>query len=189
MTATTDRRTELTDAAIATLAELGMRGLTHRAVDRAAGVAEGSTSYYFRTREALLEATVARLSDLTLSRMGALPRPATTLDGLADMITTWVSAMVTEGRAALLARYELSLEATRRPALREHLRRTGAVFRELATEQLVAIGTPDAERRGRDLVAYLDGLMFDEVAGAGGGTLDRDRLAAAVRDLLGVLTG
>ena len=47
------RRAEIADAAISTLARDGMRGLTHRAVDRAAGLPEGSASYYFRTRQAL----------------------------------------------------------------------------------------------------------------------------------------
>ena len=55
------RRAEIADTAITTLARDGMRGLTHRAVDRAAGLPEGSASYYFRTRQALLKATVERL--------------------------------------------------------------------------------------------------------------------------------
>src|SRR5512133_616737 len=59
------RRAEIADAAISTLARDGMRGLTHRAVDRTAGLPEGSASYYFRTRQALLQATVERLAELT----------------------------------------------------------------------------------------------------------------------------
>ena len=55
------RRALIADAAISTLARDGMRGLTHRAVDRTAGLPEGSASYYFRTRQALLQATVERL--------------------------------------------------------------------------------------------------------------------------------
>ena len=54
-----DRRTEILDAALRVLAEHGMRGLTHRAVDAAAGIAPGSTSYYFRSRSALVEGCVA----------------------------------------------------------------------------------------------------------------------------------
>jgi hypothetical protein len=47
---------EIADAAIGLLAAEGMRGLTHRTVDRAADLPKGSTSYYFRTRQALLQA-------------------------------------------------------------------------------------------------------------------------------------
>ena len=63
------RRALIADAAISTLARDGMRGLTHRAVDRAAGLPEGSASYYFRTRQALLQATVERLAELTSTDM------------------------------------------------------------------------------------------------------------------------
>ena len=63
------RRALIADAAISTLARDGMRGLTHRAVDRTAGLPEGSASYYFRTRQALLQATVERLAELTTTDM------------------------------------------------------------------------------------------------------------------------
>jgi DNA-binding transcriptional regulator YbjK len=59
-----DRRTEILDAALRVLAEHGMRGLTHRAVDAAAAIAAGSTSYYFRSRSALVEGCVARLLEI-----------------------------------------------------------------------------------------------------------------------------
>src|ERR1700755_62750 len=42
-------------AAVHVVAEQGLRGLTHRAVDRQAGLPEGSCSAYLRTREALLD--------------------------------------------------------------------------------------------------------------------------------------
>ncbi len=42
------------------LAESGARGLTHRAVDLAAGVPTGTASNYFASRDALIEALVER---------------------------------------------------------------------------------------------------------------------------------
>ncbi|WFR73994.1 TetR family transcriptional regulator [Prescottella defluvii] len=36
----------IADAAVTLIAQQGLRALTHRAVDRAAGIPEGSTSYY-----------------------------------------------------------------------------------------------------------------------------------------------
>ncbi|MBA4101971.1 MAG: TetR family transcriptional regulator, partial [Arthrobacter sp.] len=59
-----DRRTHLLDAALAVVADKGMKGLTHRAVDAAAQVAEGTTSNYFRNRTALVEAVLDRLEHL-----------------------------------------------------------------------------------------------------------------------------
>ena len=75
------RRALIADAAISTLARDGMRGLTHRAVDRAAGLPEGSASYYFRTRQALLQATVERLAELTSTDMLGSDLRVPTLDG------------------------------------------------------------------------------------------------------------
>ncbi len=49
------RQTRIADVAIKTLARDGMRGLTHSADDRAAGLPQGLASYY-RTRQALLQA-------------------------------------------------------------------------------------------------------------------------------------
>src|SRR6188768_1321966 len=49
----TPRRRELLEAAVQVVADEGLRGLTHRAVDRRAGLPEGTCSAYFRTRQAL----------------------------------------------------------------------------------------------------------------------------------------
>ncbi len=47
-----NRREELLDAAISVLGERGIHGLSHRAVDAVARLPTGSTSNYFRTRDA-----------------------------------------------------------------------------------------------------------------------------------------
>src|SRR4051794_30664127 len=59
-----DRLVLIGDTAIRLLVERGMRGLTHRAVDESAGIPAGSTSYYARTRAALLELALARMTVL-----------------------------------------------------------------------------------------------------------------------------
>ena len=46
------------------LAGQGARGLTHRAVDQAAGLPSGTTSNYARTRAALLTLALARIAEL-----------------------------------------------------------------------------------------------------------------------------
>ena len=58
------RARQVADAAIAVLADHGARGLTHRAVDQAAGLPPGTTSNYARTREALLTLTLTRIAEL-----------------------------------------------------------------------------------------------------------------------------
>jgi DNA-binding transcriptional regulator YbjK len=178
----TDRRTVIADAAIATIAREGMRGFTHRAVDRTAALAEGSTSYYFRTREALIFAALARMAELDTLDVGDVPDQGTVdLETLTDLLTAVMHQWLTTGRERTLARYELTLESTRRPELREKMAEYGTTFRQMAEKTLAAAGASEPERRGRTLVAHLDGLALHELTRVGGGESD---LRAACRDLL-----
>src|SRR6266581_3202331 len=181
------RQTEIADAAIATLARDGMRGLTHRAVDRAAGLPEGSASYYFRTRQALLQATVERLAELTSTDMP--PLPGHDLDTLAGVTAGLVESWLTTGRERQLARYELALEATRRPELRQALVTAGAAIRAIVAGQFAAAGARQPDQRAADFVAFLDGLLFDQIAGAGARKLTSADLRGAIRALLASVTG
>ncbi|GAB3971239.1 TetR family transcriptional regulator [Plantactinospora veratri] len=65
------RRAELADAAIALLAETGVHGVTHRAVEKRAGLPPGTASNYFRSREALLVAAADRVGELHYADMDA----------------------------------------------------------------------------------------------------------------------
>jgi DNA-binding transcriptional regulator YbjK len=193
------RRAEIADAAISTLARDGMRGLTHRAVDRAAGLPEGSASYYFRTRQALLQATVERLAELDSTDMPpgtgmppttGLPAPSgQDLDAFAAAAARIVESWLTSGRGRQLARYELALEATRRPELRQVLVASGATIRAMVASQFAAAGVRQPGERAADFVAFLDGLLFDQIAGAGARELTSADLRATIRALLAAVTG
>jgi len=187
------RRAEITDAAISTLARDRMRGLTHRAVDRAAGLPEGSASYYFRTRRALLQAAVERLAELTNTDMlggaAALPLPDLDLDDLAAMTAALIEGWLTTGRERQLARYELSLEATRRPELRQTLVASGAAIRAVVADLFAGAGVVEPRQRAADFAAFLDGLLFDQIAGAGGRELTGADLRATISRLLMAVTG
>jgi hypothetical protein len=176
------------DTALALLAERGMRGLTHRAVDEAAGLPAGSTSNLARTRAALLELAVDRLVDLETARfagLGAAGAPAGLGDPdvLAESLAEFVHGLLTVGRVATIARYELALEATRRPELRRAYDEAGRRYRGAAVALLAAAGSADPERHGRQLVAYLDGLVFDAIAGAGR-EFGREELRRGIREVL-----
>ena len=187
------RRAEIADAAITTLARQGMRGLTHRAVDRAAGLPEGSASYYFRTRQALLQATVERLAELDSTDIlptTSLPvMSGHELDTFAAISAAIIEGWLTTGRERQLARYELALEATRRPELREALVASGAAIRAMVASQFAAAGIRQPGQRAADFVAFVDGLVFDQIAGAGARNLTSADLVAAIRTLLAAVTG
>jgi AcrR family transcriptional regulator len=221
----TDRFAALTDAAIDVLADLGMRGLTHRAVDTRAGLPQGTTSAYFRTRKTLIEAVVRRLADLDRADLdradlaaghlpsaagsppvavaaGHLPStadsPSIALDdvdaaaaGIAAVLDRWM----TVARNRTLARYACLLEATHHPELRTILGH-GDAFRAQAATMLAAAGAPHPDRAGAHLVACIDGLLFDRLAGAGsrdapppGTPENRADLATAIATLLRAFAG
>lgn len=185
MTSTTaDRRTLIADAAISTLAASGMRGFTHRAVDRAAELPEGSTSYYFRTRQALLHATLARMAELDRADIGVLPHPGGTadVDDLAALMAALAVRWLTVVRERTLARFELHLESTRRQDLHTEMTTFGAGFRAMAVELLTQFGVPEPRRRGLALVASFDGLVLHQLVGAG--RLSDAELLASCRDMV-----
>lgn len=181
----------ITDAALALLAERGMRGLTHRAVDERAGLPQGSTSNYARTRQSLLEATVRRLAEREARVLAPeeLPTPGAVPDGAGEagaaspggppgpagppgpdvLIAALALALhryLTRHPDLLVCRYELALEATRRPELRAFYDATGRQFREPLEALMAAAGSPEPERHALSLVAWCEGLMFSCAAGA-----------------------
>lgn len=174
MTAREDgtRLTLIADTAIRLLAERGMRGLTHRAVDEAAGLPQGSTSNHARTRAALLKAAVRRLTVLE----GAVLSPEEMKDAtrrpggpgpLAELLAAALHRHLTRNRTLLVARYELALEATRRPELRTDYDRTGIEdFAGPLRELLRAAGSTSPERHALSLQAWCDGILFTCTAGS-----------------------
>ncbi|MBD0844474.1 TetR/AcrR family transcriptional regulator [Streptomyces sp. TRM68416] len=156
------------DTALALLAERGMRGLTHRAVDEAAGLPQGSTSNLARTRQALLELAVRRLAEreARVLALDELPDPRGDADAVVDALALAAHRSLTRNRDLTLARYELALEATRRPELRAYYDTAGARFRDRLTALLTALGSTDPARHVLSLVAWADGLLFSCVAGS-----------------------
>jgi DNA-binding transcriptional regulator YbjK len=162
----------IADTALALLAERGMRGLTHRAVDEAAGLPQGSTSNHARTRQALLEAAVRRLAEREAAVLTVTEMPAA-LGGedrggsaLLDGLSLALHRYLTEHSGLLVARYELALEATRRPELREFYDRTGGRFRGPLVAMMAEAGSPEPERHALTLIAWCEGLMFSCAAGS-----------------------
>ncbi|MFI6805271.1 TetR/AcrR family transcriptional regulator [Streptomyces luteogriseus] len=180
------------DTALALLAERGMRGLTHRAVDEAAALPQGSTSNLARTRQALLELAVRRLADreARVLALHEMPDPAAGTGSLADALALAAHRALTNNRALTLARYELALEATRRPELRAFFDATGARFRDQLTALVTGMGSTDPARHTLSLIAWADGLMFSCVAGSfGADTPSLEEVRAGLRELLEGMLG
>lgn len=177
-------------AAVEVVAANGMRGLTHRAVDREAQLPQGSCSSYLRTRCALQNALAsfvsARLTtdirDLSEGLELETGELETAIAATNQLFLGWLSTP-----ALLIAKLELTLEASRDDELAEVF---GVWRRELVkvvNDILVEAGRDHSSAQAETLVAALDGILL--------GALLRPReeqadyLFACLDQLMGPLIG
>ena len=137
-----ERRRDLCDAAIQLLADDGAKGLSHLKVDRKAGVPDGTTSFYFRTRSALLRAVAERLAELDLAespvrrrRLRRSGRQPVALAAVAGGHSSRHEPQLSRTKA----RYELTMQAARDPSLAAILQRATDEFTKLHREILVQL--------------------------------------------------
>jgi AcrR family transcriptional regulator len=147
----------IVDSAISVLAARGARGLTHRAVDKQAGLSPGSTSYYFRTRAALVEAANTRLVQLDSQDV-----TETRGQGGMALMFRWLAP---EYRPRLVARFELFLDATRNPSTMRILDAPRNWFFEEAEAAFAEAGAVEADVCGAALMAALEGLLISSLVG------------------------
>ncbi|HMS77417.1 TetR family transcriptional regulator [Gordonia sp. (in: high G+C Gram-positive bacteria)] len=163
-----DRRPMITDHAIVVLADGGARALTHQAVDRHAGLPAGSTSYYFRTRAALIAAVVERIrvhSRTAFDNAQAQSAGPVTAEGAAALIAGQLRNLTGERWDQALAVFALLGEVREQPELRDALMR--CLFSvDLATGLLGALGSAAPEADAADLIDLLTGRLVGLLFGA-----------------------
>ncbi|WP_197287958.1 TetR/AcrR family transcriptional regulator [Nocardia sp. NRRL S-836] len=161
------RRDLLCDTAIQILAVQGGRGLTHRAIDREAGVPIGTTKNYFPTREAILEAAAARMTALHRTAVDRL-RETTPADispsDVAELYPALLHRAVADDPTQMLAMVELYLEAVRRPGVRAALSGMVLANAEAAAGLQQAAGLPSTVRDTGLLDAYFLGVAISLLA-------------------------
>ncbi|MDP7702052.1 TetR/AcrR family transcriptional regulator [Mycobacterium sp. TY815] len=168
-----ERRRDLCDAAIQLLADDGAKGLSHLKVDRKCGVPDGTTSFYFRTRSALLLAVAERLAELDLANLQSVAdneSPAGA--GKGRRSPSLLSQVVIQSGcepelSRTRARYELTMQAARDPALAATLAHGTEAFTKLHREILVQLMPRGAELESavvEDLsnitLTFINGLLL-----------------------------
>ncbi|AGP66646.1 hypothetical protein OEM_51110 [Mycobacterium intracellulare subsp. yongonense 05-1390] len=154
----------------------GVHGVSHPKVDDRAGVPAGTTSFYFRTRKALVHAIATRLAELDVadfSMMAELAEDhASQFTGTAGLarIVMYVNSEPWLTRAK--ARYELALLAGRDPelaaALSESADRLYALARDVVTQWHHEGSAPDpalVDDQAIATLAFINGIMLTFVAG------------------------
>ncbi len=176
----------LLTAALRVVAEHGLRGLTHRAVDREAGLPEGSCSAYLRTRKALVLALTQYVANSLAEDVEGLAVDLTACElgeeAAVEAVTGFFMRWLDE-RDLLLTRMELSLEAARDPEVAALL----AAFRRrligLVESILSARGKDQGAALAETLVASFDGVLL------GASSRPTSQRRPFVRQSMGVLMG
>lgn len=161
------RRPLLADAAITVLARDGGRGLTHRAVDREAGVPEGTTKNYYPTRETILHAAAHRMAELhrgAIDRLRDTTPPGATPHQLRSLYPALIRRAVHTDPTQALAMFELYLEGVRRPAIRAALGAMATANAQATAQLHHAAGVPSDTTTTGLLDACLLGVMVTQLA-------------------------
>jgi AcrR family transcriptional regulator len=146
--------------------------LTHLEVDRRAGLPAGTASAYYRTREALLHAIAARITELDLADLGRMTEQAGATPGIAELASVVMMAARDPWLTRTRARFELALQAGRDPVLGEILQQTNSRFTALARQAVK--GWQDPGRPIHDVLiddqtvaalTFIDGVMMGFVRG------------------------
>ena len=147
------------------LAREGSRGLTHRAVDAAAAVPIGTTSNYFRSRDALVAGLVDRIGERLAPSPEDLERRASGTPGralFADYVRDIVRRL-SDDRDVTIALFELRLESSRRPEVAAVL----GAWQRAGLDADVAFNAEAGLPGGRREIALfhyaIDGLLLDRL--------------------------
>lgn len=156
------RRREILDAAVSVLASQGWRGLTHRAIDRAAGLAEGSSSAYYRSRSALQTAMAEYVVWQLAAEVEALAAQLAERPGDHDHAVAATSATFRrwlDEADLLTARLELGLAAARDEELAALLLTSRQGLTTIVSDILVRGGHAHSDAVSATIVAALDGVL------------------------------
>ena len=162
------RREEILRATLRVIGAHGADAVTHRAVAQEAGVPVSATTYYFASKDELLEQTFLLAAREETER---LERLVLDLAPLSLSAADWATAVAAQIAADIrdepdkhVALFELGLEATRTELLRGELARWQEAHIRLAEMGCRAVGSEEPELDARIVVAALTGLMLEQLA-------------------------
>ena len=160
------RRERLLDAAIELVGVQGLTGLTHRAVDAAAGVPTGTTSNYWRTRQALLDALIDRVVARERDRWEQLTHatfPSTPRE-LAGTLAVLARVATGPDRGLVLTRYALLIEAAQHEDVRPRLGAGGQRVNARFRTWMRLVGSSDPDHDMHVVANYWTGLVLHQLA-------------------------
>ncbi|WP_431235996.1 TetR/AcrR family transcriptional regulator (plasmid) [Mycolicibacterium psychrotolerans] len=186
MAAMSTYREAIGAAAVRVLAEEGSRSFTHRAVDRYAGLAEGTTSRYARTRTALLTlACDAMFSEDRQDVLAVFVGDGSLITTPSDVIDLMINATTAllQSPERFRARVELQLESLRTPSLRLYFDEARNAFIAPLTDIAQRLGYPEPGAVADRLVTTADSLLLRQLI-IGADPLPLDQMKATFHGAL-----
>jgi TetR/AcrR family transcriptional regulator, regulator of biofilm formation and stress response len=186
------RRAAILRATLRILGREGTAAITHRSVAEEAGVPIAATTYYFSSKEDLIREALHLHAEMEAERVAEATRTLgegpTTVEALADHLADFVDHGLGAGRQALIAEYELLLQAARDPGLESLSRVFYERVRGQLEETLTELGARDPTDAARLIMAVLAGLEVDNLA-TPTTHLSREELRQLIGQLLHSLLG
>lgn len=174
------RREALLRAAIELLAEGGARAVTHRAVATRAKVPLAATTYYFESIGQLTEEALRLHMTERVEELHELAAGAAGGESVTEVAERFIDALIDREPTAVVAQFEVFLEAARNPALREVVAYALDASEALAKEILTALGARRPAVAATTLVAIVNGFALNRL----GRPLPRAEDAAAMLDAM-----
>ena len=186
------RRAAILRATLRILGREGTAAITHRSVAEEAGVPIAATTYYFSSKEDLIREALHLHAEMEAERVAEATRTLgegpTTVEALAEHLADFVDHGLGAGRQALIAEYELLLQAARDPGLESLSRVFYERVRGQLEETLTELGARNPTAAARLTMAVLAGLEVDNLA-TPTTHLSREELRQLIGQLLHSLLG
>jgi DNA-binding transcriptional regulator YbjK len=160
-----ERRQVLLEATLDIIEQEGLEGVTHRRVADAAGVPLAATTYYFSSKEDLMQAAMETLiererANLTTIADLVVNRQEMSVEEGVEAVIAWQSALLRSHRMQRFAEFELYLRVARTAPRPDDLPDWPRGFHEVTQTVLERMGVTDPEREAKAVVALIHGLVL-----------------------------
>ncbi len=146
-------RRAILDAALRVVAAGGVEAMTHRSVATEAGIAHGTITYHFRSRDDIILAAFRHHIERVSTELDALFEERLTTKWTIDEFVVEFLRRSLQDRQSLVAEYELILYASRDAELAAEYRRWQRLLERQAAEVLEGDGATRPHEAARVVVA------------------------------------
>ncbi|WP_067716104.1 TetR/AcrR family transcriptional regulator [Nocardia yamanashiensis] len=177
------RREALVRAALELIAEEGPGAVTHRRVAARAGLPGATTGYFFGSVQDLVDEALALQVHDRISEFGPMLEQALAARPTLDELLRLIATTAARSRTAVIAQFQLYLDAGRRPELEGPVTQAVEQFEALAARVLRACGAVDPEEAAGQIVAMIDGFLLHRLGRPRSRAVEADSLHQALRAL------